>query len=149
MATSDAYIAVFDAKYAHNFWRPITAIRNADLSSKPSTPRDASWSPLGVTPPHPEYPCAHCIIAAAVAEVLSSVGGTDIGELSLTSALAPSMTRKWKRLQDYNDEVSLARIYAGFHYRFSTDTAKSMGRMIGEMTVKTRLLSSAGPKAAN
>jgi hypothetical protein len=42
MATSDAFIAVFDAKYAHNFWRPITAIRNADLSSNPATPREPS-----------------------------------------------------------------------------------------------------------
>ena len=74
MATSDAFIAVFDAKYAYNFWRPITAIRNADLTSNPATPRDASWSPLGVTPPHPEYPCAHCIVAAAVAEVLTEGG---------------------------------------------------------------------------
>src|SRR5262249_43987366 len=70
MATSDAFIAVFDAKYAHNFWRPITAIRNADLTSNPATPREPSWAPLGMTPPHPEYPCAHCIVAATVAEVL-------------------------------------------------------------------------------
>lgn len=27
MATNDAFIAVFDAKYAYNLWRPITAIR--------------------------------------------------------------------------------------------------------------------------
>ena len=30
MAAEDAFIAVFDAKYAFNFWRPVTAIRNAD-----------------------------------------------------------------------------------------------------------------------
>jgi len=140
MATSDAYIAVFDAKYAHNFWRPITAIRNADLSSNQATPRDASWSPLGVTPLHPEYPCAHCIVAAAVAEVLQRAAGDDIGDLTLTSALAPGLTRKWQRLEDYSNEVSLARIYAGFHYRFSTETAKFMGRKIGEQVAKTQLL---------
>lgn len=145
MATSDAFIAVFDAKYAHNFWRPITAIRNADLTANPATPRDASWSPLGGTPPHPEYPCAHCIVAAAVAEVLHRVAGDDLGELSLTNA---GVTRKWKRLEDYSNEVALARIYAGFHYRFSTETAKSMGRKIGELAVTTQLPSMAGPKTA-
>ena len=31
MAAADSYIAVFDAKYTYNFWRPITAIRNGDL----------------------------------------------------------------------------------------------------------------------
>ena len=148
MATSDAFIAVFDAKYAHNFWRPITAIRNADLTSNPATPRDASWSPLGITPPHPEYPCAHCIVAATVAEVLKRVAGDDLGELTLTSALAPGVTRKWKRLDDYSNEVALARIYAGFHYRFSNETAKSMGRKIGEQAVTTQLLSNSAPKTA-
>lgn len=148
MATSDAFIAVFDAKYAYNFWRPITAIRNADLSSNPATPRDASWSPLGVTPAHPEYPCAHCIAAAAVAEVLQRVAGDGVGELTLTSPLSPGVTRKWRRLEDYSNEVSVARIYAGFHYRFSTDVGKSMGKKIGELAVTTQLLSLAGPKTA-
>ena len=30
MAMDDALIAVFDAKYTYNFWRPVTAIRNGD-----------------------------------------------------------------------------------------------------------------------
>src|SRR5215510_7391228 len=66
MAGNDAYIAVFDAKYTYNLWRPITAIRNADQTNNSATPRDASWRPLGDTPMHPEYPCAHCISSAAV-----------------------------------------------------------------------------------
>ncbi len=148
MATSDAFIAVFDAKYFYNFWRPITAIRNADLTSNPATPREASWTPLGSTPSHPEYPCAHCIVAAAVAEVLRGVVGDNVGELTLTSPLAPSVTRKWKRLDDYRDEVALARIYAGFHYRFSIEAAKAMGMKIGTLTVKTQLVSLAGSKTA-
>ena len=64
------------------------------------------------------------------------------------SPLAPSVTRKWKRLDDYRDEVALARIYAGFHYRFSTEAAKAMGTKIGELTVKTQLVSLAGSKTA-
>jgi hypothetical protein len=58
MAGNDALVAVFDAKYTYNLWRPITAIRNADITQNPATPRDASWLPLGETPMHPEYPCA-------------------------------------------------------------------------------------------
>lgn len=139
IASIDAFIAVFDAKYAYNLWRPVTAIRNGDLASNPGTPRDASWLPLGNTPMHPEYPCAHCIVAAAVAEVLMSVAGNEIGEISLTSPTAPGVTRKWKRLEDYRDEVSNARIYAGFHYRFSTEVAKDMGKKIGGLTATTQL----------
>ena len=43
MTGHDAIIAVFDAKYAYNFWRPVTAIRNADLGGNTATQRDASW----------------------------------------------------------------------------------------------------------
>jgi hypothetical protein len=140
MASADAFIAVFDAKYAYNLWRPVTAIRNADLTSNPATPREASWQPLGVTPMHPEYPCAHCIVASAVSTVLQHVVGNEIGEITLTSPTAAGVTRKWTRLQDYSEEVSSARIYAGFHYRFSTEAGKDMGKKIGELTVATQML---------
>jgi hypothetical protein len=140
MAGADAFIAVFDAKYAYNLWRPVTAIRNADLTSNPATPREASWQPLGVTPMHPEYPCAHCIVASAVSTVLQHVVGNEIGEITLTSPTAAGVTRKWTRLQDYSDEVSSARIYAGFHYRFSTEAGKDMGKKIGDLTVATQML---------
>jgi hypothetical protein len=139
IAGIDAFIAVFDGKYTYNLWRPVTAIRNADTTSNPATPREASWQPLGMTPPHPEYPCAHCIVAAAVSTVLQSVAGNEIGEVTLVSPTAPGVTRKWSRLQDYSDEVSNARIYAGFHYRFSTKIGKEMGQKIGELTLATQL----------
>ncbi len=140
IAGADAFIAVFEAKYAYNFWRPVTAIRNADLTSNPATPREASWQPLGVTPMHPEYPCAHCITASAVATVLQHVVGDEVGEIALTSPTAAGVTRKWTRLQDYSDEVSSARIYAGFHYRFSTEAGKDMGKKIGDLAVTTLML---------
>jgi hypothetical protein len=139
IAGNDALVAVFDAKYEYNFWRPVTAIRNADMTQNPATPREESWLPLGDTPMHPEYPCAHCITSAAISTVLRNIVGDEFGEFSLTSPTAPGVTRKWSRLQDYSDEVANARIYAGFHYRFSTEVGKDMGKKIGELTVATQL----------
>lgn len=139
MAGNDAIIAVFDAKYTYNLWRPVTAIRNADQTNNSATPRDASWRPLGDTPMHPEYPCAHCITSAAVSAVLQGVAGNEIGELSMSSPTAPGVIRKWTRVQDYSDEVAMARIYAGFHYRFSTIVGKDMGKKIGELAVATQM----------
>ena len=137
LAGMDAYIAVFDAKYHYNFWRPITAIRNADQTSNSATPRDPSWLPLGDTPMHPEYPCAHCITSGAVSAVLQGVIGEIAGEITLTSPTAPGVTRRWTRLQDYRDEVAVARIYGGFHYRFSNLVGTDMGVRIGQMAVAT------------
>jgi hypothetical protein len=76
VARSDAFVAVFDAKYHYDFGRPITAIRNGDLDDHPGTERDATWQPLEATPMHPEYPCAHCIQSGSVASVVKAVLGT-------------------------------------------------------------------------
>jgi hypothetical protein len=44
------------------------------------------------------------------------------------------------------DEVSQARIYAGFHYRFSTEAGADMGRKIAELALATKLLGANGPR---
>jgi hypothetical protein len=139
MAGSDALIAVMDAKYAYNFWRPVTAIRNADITGNAATPREASWLPIADTPLHPEYPCAHCITSTAVGAVLTHVLGDQVPEFSLTSTAAPGVTRTWKTIEAYNEEVAAARIYAGFHYRFSTVVGRDMGRKIGALVASTQL----------
>jgi hypothetical protein len=137
-AAADGYIAVFDAKYHYDFWRPITAIRNGDIDGNPATELDAVWQPIDNTPMHPEYPCAHCITSAAVAAVIeAALGSADISEVSMTSPTAPGVTHRWTNVWAYADEVSMARIYAGFHYRFSTRVGQDMGRKIGRLVVES------------
>ncbi len=129
---TDAYIAVFDAKYHYEFWRPITAIRNGDTDGNPATELDPSWQPLDATPLHPEYPCAHCILSGAVAALLGSYGGLgDLQEISLTSSTAPGITHRWSSLEAFTTEVANARVWAGFHYRSSAEVGTAMGREVG------------------
>jgi hypothetical protein len=131
-ALTDAYIAVFDAKYRYNFWRPVTAIRNGDIDGNPDTEIDATWQPLDATPMHPEYPCAHCILSAAASSVIEETGGLgDLQEISLTSSTAPGVTHRWTSLESFTLEVANARIWAGFHYRSSTRVGTRMGREVG------------------
>jgi len=141
MAGADAYIAVFDAKYTYNFWRPITAIRNGDIDGNPATSPDSAWAPLIDTPMHPEYPCAHCITAAAVATVLEAeFGRGPIGPITMTSPTAPGVKRTWSTVQDYLTDVNNARIWGGVHYRFSTEVGEAVGRKIGELAVRKHML---------
>src|SRR5262249_28691945 len=133
---TDAYIAVFDAKYHYNFWRPITAVRNGDIDGNPATERDATWQPIDVTPMHPEYPCAHCIASGTVARIVEMVlGSAEIPEVAMRSPTAPGATHRWVNVRVFADEVASARIWDGFHYRFSTRVGASMGRQIGEHIV--------------
>jgi len=139
MAVADSYIAVFDAKYTFNFWRPITAIRNGDIDGNDATARDPSWEPLVDTPLHPEYPCAHCINSAAARAVLESEFGTGPNPLTMSSSTAPGAVHKWSTVREYAEEVSAARIYGGLHYRNSTVVGMAMGKKIGELTVQNYL----------
>jgi hypothetical protein len=131
-ALTDAYIAVFDAKYHYEFWRPVTAIRNGETDGNAATQPDPTWQPLDSTPLHPEYPCAHCILSGTAATVIEALtGGQSLPELLLTSPTAPGVTHRWSNLDDFTAEVANARVWAGFHYRFSTRVGIAMGRQVG------------------
>jgi hypothetical protein len=135
-ATDDALIAVFDAKYHYNFWRPVTAIRNGDIDGNDATERDASWTPFIDTPMHPEYPCAHCIVSATVGAVLQAEIDTGpIPTLTTTSVTANGAARRWTTIDDFIQEVAQARIYDGVHYRTSTEVGMAMGKQIGALAV--------------
>ena len=140
MAGSDALVAVFDAKYAYNFWRPITAIRNGDIDGNLATERVPDWEPLVETPMHPEYPCAHCITSSAISVVLEAeFGDVPIPTITLTGAGAPDVVRQFNSVKDYVQEVAAARIYGGIHYRTSAEVGQQMGRKIGALVVAEQL----------
>ncbi len=140
-AMDDGLIAVFDAKYTYNFWRPSTAIRNAELDGNDATEPEAGWSSFIDTPMHPEYPSAHSVLAGAVGTLLKvELGNQAVPELSTTSPTAKGATRRWSRIDDFVREVADARVYDGVHFRFSADVGTAMGRQIGEAAAARLLL---------
>lgn len=142
-ATDDAMISVFDGKYHYDLWRPITAIRNADKDGNDETTRDATWQPYIKTPMHPEYPCAHCVVAGTVGTLLQAEidkkGYTNV-VFTTKSSTANNAIRSWNSINDFIQEVSEARIYDGVHYRTSTEVGTDMGKQIGAMAAKEYLL---------
>jgi hypothetical protein len=131
-AADDALIAVFDAKYHYNFWRPVTAIRNGDIDGNDATERDPAWKPFIETPVHPEYPCAHCIVSGAVGSVLQAeIGNGPMPTLTTTSPTTPGVSRSWTTTAGFMEEVANGRIYDGVHYRNSTEVGTDMGKQIG------------------
>ncbi len=132
----DAIDAVFDAKYAYQFWRPFTAIRNGDRDGNDATERDPAWLPFIETPMHPEYPCAHCTAAGAYAAVLKAeLGSGPVPRLSSVSPTLPGATRSWTSVDAFTQEVSNARIYDGVHYRNSTEVGTALGAKVGAVVV--------------
>ena len=132
----DVGIALFDAKYAYNFWRPITAIRNGDIDGNPATEPDLGWNSLIDAPLHPEYPCAHCNSSAAFGTVV--LGLIEPGRrLVLRSGSNPR--REYAAPGDLAADAINARVYSGIHFRFSAEAGAAMGKRLGEYILATQL----------
>lgn len=137
MIDNDAMLAIADAKLHYNFWRPVTAIRNGELDGNPATAPDPAWEPLITTPNHPEYPCGHCIFAAATAEYMKAeVGNAPAWGVRVASRSIPNAAiQALPSWDEWARQVSYSRTLGGVHYRFSNEAADEMGRKIARLAM--------------
>ena len=136
-AYADSGIACWDGKFTYSFWRPVTAIPagggNADLQADPA------WMPLGVTPNHPEYPAAHGAITGSVTTAIAAFFGTTKVHVVMDSTAFTDgvHTHTYEDTRDWMDEVFWARIYAGFHFYHSLQTARELGTAVAQQMLRT------------
>jgi hypothetical protein len=140
VAMADAGIVAWDSKYIDNFWRPITAIREANTDGNPATIADPTWTPLGApghgvlpnfTPPFPSYVSGHATFGAALFQVLADFYGTDNVHFTLTSDELPGVTRSYQSFSQAAEENGMSRIYLGIHYVFDKTAGIASGDAIG------------------
>jgi hypothetical protein len=138
LAAADAAIGCWNDKYYWQFWRPITAIREAGTDGNPATVVDPTWLPLFdpvtpvpppplVTPPFPDHPSGHACATSAFVHTLENFFGTD--KIGFTAHSNKSgTTRSFDRFSDALKEVTDARVWAGIHFR----TADTQGAVLGK-----------------
>jgi hypothetical protein len=136
LSFADGVIAFYDAKYAYNFWRPVTAIRAADADGNPDTEPDPNWLPeVGNTPPDPSYPGAHAVISAAGATVLDAFFERDHFEFTVTSELLPGVERSFSSFSAAAEEAAFSRVFAGVHFRTDLTSGERLGRDVAEFVL--------------
>jgi hypothetical protein len=133
MVSCDGLIAGWYWKRHYAFWRPITAIHEADADGNPLTVADASWRPLRMTPFHPDHPSTHSVLGGAAAEVIRRFTGSDHHRFCMTTltAVPAGSTRCFQRLSQAQEENSNSRVYAGIHFRTAIVAGDQLGRRIG------------------
>jgi hypothetical protein len=138
---ADAVISVWNAKNTYNAWRPVTAIRNADMDGNPDTIQDSTWTPVLTTPAHQEYPSGHSGVSSAAASVLASFFGNRTTFTMTSDGLPPALStaRAYTRFSDAIAEVALARIAAGIHFRYACDAAVRMGDAIADQAIDRQM----------
>jgi PAP2 superfamily len=141
LAAADAAIGCWNDKYYWQFWRPITAIREADTDGNPATVADATWLPLFnpttpvcnppslVTPPFPDHPSGHACGISAFVNTFQNFFGTDKISVSAFSNKSCT-TRNFERFSDALKEVIDARVWAGIHFRTADTQGAALGKKV-------------------
>lgn len=170
MAMADAGVAAWDAKYNTEFdlWRPISAIRGADLDGNPDTIADPNWEPLNhvdpdgngpltadpFTPPFPAYVSGHATFGAAHAAIMRNFfGGSDLIEggaltIGTDDPYVPGLTRTFTSWEAMARENGLSRIYLGVHWSFDSEDGYTTGDQLGDWMFNHQLLAIPEPGSA-
>lgn len=136
MAEADAAISAWDCKNTYNFWRPITAIREADSDGNDETQADAMWVPLLTTPNFQAYTSGHSTFSSAAAAILRSVTGSDATSFTVSSL---GITREFTSFDAAAAEAGMSRIYGGIHFAFDNTMGLECGAALGQFTAATYL----------
>ncbi|MCM3902686.1 MAG: vanadium-dependent haloperoxidase [Pyrinomonadaceae bacterium] len=160
VAMCDSGIAAWESKYFHDFWRPITGIREASPGTgptgrgdgNPNTRADPTFTPLGApfsnatgpnfTPPFPAYASGHATFGAALFQTLRNFYGTDSIRFTFVSDefngvtrdnqgnVRPLIPRSFRNLSEAEEENGQSRIYLGIHWAFDKTAGITQGRSI-------------------
>jgi hypothetical protein len=134
LTAADAAISCWDDKRFWGFWRPITAIREAEVDGNPETEPDPNWLPLLPTPPYPDHPSAHTCISGSFVYTLQDFFGTDRMAFGTRNPVN-GIERAFTRFSDAIKEIIDARVWAGLHFR----TADVQGALIGKKVAHWRM----------
>jgi len=169
IALADAGLASWDSKYFYNFWRPITAIREADLGTGPSgkgdgnslTRGDPNFTPIGApasnlfsnnfTPPFPTYVSGHATFGGALFQTLRNFFGKDDIRFSFTSdelngktadnsgTIRPLRPRFFSSLSEAELENGQSRVFLGIHFDFDSSEGIIMGNKVADLVFNNTL----------
>lgn len=124
-AIADSLIAGFDAKYAYNFWRPVTAIREGDNDGVAGTTGDVGWNPLFATPAHPSFVSTHSTQSGAASSVLLSL----VQDQAFCNTIAGE-TRCFDSIGQAGLDAMNSRLWGGIHFRFDNEIGFATGQAV-------------------
>ena len=130
LTAADAFITVWDDKEYWSFWRPITAIREADTDGNTATEQDPAWLPLLATPPYPEHPSGHLGLSGSVVATLQRFFGTD--KIAWTDTNNAGLTRSYTSLSQALHEIVDARVWSGLHFRTADEQSVRIARQVAK-----------------
>lgn len=135
MGNADTFISVWDSKYHYDFWRPITAIRNADIDGNAATVIDGGWTSRINAPPYPGHSSGLSGVGGNAQAVLTSFFG-DANSFCINGTAGQ---RCFNSLAAGAQDAADSRIYGGIHFRFENNAGLSQGRSVANFALVNAL----------
>ena len=159
VAMADAIMTGWEVKYAYDFWRPVTAIREASPGTgptgqgdgNPDTRGDPAWTPLGApasnligpdfTPPFPAYISGHAGFCGATFHMLRRLYGDRLPFTFVSDEfngitrdndgrVRPRLPRSYANLTQAEEEAGQSRIYLGVHWQFDKTAGMALSHQV-------------------
>jgi membrane-associated phospholipid phosphatase len=137
---ADAGILCWECKFRYSYWRPVTAIREADRDGNPATDPDPTWISLLTTPNFPSYTSGHSSFSGAAATALALFFGTDEVRFRVGSDGLPGVVRGFPGFWAAAEEAGRSRIYGGIHYDFDNREGLASGNALAAYVAGNFLL---------
>ena len=124
IGTYEGLTYTFIQKYTHNVLRPITYIRN--VMGK------ADFNTLFGTPMYPEYPAGHPTNGGILAVMLADEFGTNQAFTFNYYDYLSRPARSYKNFEELAQEMAIARVYSGIHFRPGVDAGIMVGKKVAQ-----------------
>jgi hypothetical protein len=155
-AIADASLAVWEAKWYYQFWRPVTAIRFTGLPANSPIRPDPTFYPLGAqatntlnqnfTPPFPSYPSGHASFGGVLFKILRTFFRDDqpfffvSDEYNGRNAdnngnIRPLVHQTFKSFADLEHDCAESRVWVGVHWQFDEDQGVAVGRNVADFVL--------------
>ena len=136
IALADTSIAVAFDKFTYQFWRPATAIQNADTDGN-DTVQDSAWAPRnGSNGSSPEHTSGQSAFAGAASTILAEFFGTDNIQFTAEGDNSIAGGRTYASFSDAAREAGRSRIFSGIHFEFSNQAGQATGRGVAREVIE-------------
>lgn len=126
---ADALISIWADKAHFSFWRPITAIREAETDGNDATEADDDWLPLIANPPYPEHPSGHLGVSGSFVETLREFFGND--RMTWTDTAA-GKTLTYHSFSEALREIVSVRVWSGIHFRAADEQSAELAKDVAK-----------------
>jgi hypothetical protein len=130
MSSADSLIACWENKDHWLFWRPQTAIQEADSDGNPATVADPAWTSLIPTPGYPDPPSVYNCFTSGSMNAARAFFGTNRMTFDLTSVGASPVTRHYKQFSGVIRDSIEGRILVGLHFRRADEQGAWLGMKV-------------------